>query len=578
MISGIVRGALYAPLDHKQLGSVVSAFPGEAEGESEGESQLFEVALQAHEGDSSVILSQQHYGPQNACTCDVIAVPLLVGNETVAVVAIMVSVRAQAQQRAVLQLLQWGGLWVESLVQHPPAIGHKADAFPLEFMSTVLQHSSLQAMAMEIVNQLADKFDCERVSLGLRRGLSLRLQALSHVVSFDSRAEIARRIEAAMEEAVDQASTMIYPDKTGGPLTVSRAHAELASFRGNGVVCTIPLQGITETIGALTLERSPGHSFDHSTVALCEAVGHFIGLEFERKQREQRPPWGKTKEAFLDWASNVFGVAHLKPKLLLLSVAMLMVVLSLVSGTYKVTARASIEGTVRQALVAPQDSYVKRAEVRAGDLVKEGQLIALLDDRNLQLEHQKWQSERNKIEKEYQDALAKRDRSELSILRAQIDQVDAELQQLHAKIMRTKLRAPFEGVVVSGDLSQSLGAPVKIGQVLFEIAPLDSYRVVLEVDDHDMAGVDVGKSGHLLVAALPDSFFAISIDQVVPVAVSSEAKNFFRVEASLNEFSKLLRPGMSGVAKIEVGERKLLWIWTHTLMDRLRLWFWSVGL
>jgi hypothetical protein len=32
---------------------------------------------------------------------------------------------------------------------------------------------------------------------------------------------------------------------------------------------------------------------------------------------------------------------------------------------------------------------------------------------------------------------------------------------------------------------------------------------------------------------------------------------------------------MEGVGKIYVEERKLIWIWTHTLIDWMRLWLWS---
>jgi hypothetical protein len=35
-----------------------------------------------------------------------------------------------------------------------------------------------------------------------------------------------------------------------------------------------------------------------------------------------------------------------------------------------------------------------------------------------------------------------------------------------------------------------------------------------------------------------------------------------------------LRPGMEGVGKVEVGERKVLWVWTHGLTDWLRLALW----
>ena len=51
------------------------------------------------------------------------------------------------------------------------------------------------------------------------------------------------------------------------------------------------------------------------------------------------------------------------------------------------------------------------------------------------------------------------------------------------KIARSRLAAPFDGIVISGDLSQQIGAPVETGKKLFEIAPLQSYRIILQVDE-----------------------------------------------------------------------------------------------
>jgi hypothetical protein len=44
---------------------------------------------------------------------------------------------------------------------------------------------------------------------------------------------------------------------------------------------------------------------------------------------------------------------------------------------------------------------------------------------------------------------------------------------------RAQLRAPFESLIVSGDLSQSIGAPVERGKVLFEVAPLEAIALSL---------------------------------------------------------------------------------------------------
>jgi hypothetical protein len=68
---------------------------------------------------------------------------------------------------------------------------------------------------------------------------------------------------------------------------------------------------------------------------------------------------------------------------------------------------------------------------------------------------------------------------------------------------------------------------------------------------------------------------AFAVSQVTPVSNSQEGRNFFRVEAQLRDPSPSLRPGMEGVGKIPVGERQLIWIWTHSLVDWLWLWVWK---
>jgi multidrug efflux pump subunit AcrA (membrane-fusion protein) len=144
------------------------------------------------------------------------------------------------------------------------------------------------------------------------------------------------------------------------------------------------------------------------------------------------------------------------------------------------------------------------------------------------------------------------------------------------QLARTVMSAPFDGVIVRGDLTQSLGAPVERGQVLFEIAPLDGYRVALQVDERDIGHVVAGQRGELTIASMPGERLAIAVKSVTPVNTAREGRNYFKVEAALDaDAGERLRPGMQGVAKIHVDERKLVWIWTRSFTDWLRLWLWS---
>jgi multidrug efflux pump subunit AcrA (membrane-fusion protein) len=162
------------------------------------------------------------------------------------------------------------------------------------------------------------------------------------------------------------------------------------------------------------------------------------------------------------------------------------------------------------------------------------------------------------------------------VLLAQIDQVSAELALVEDRLGHTRVAAPFPGIVVTGDLSQQLGAPVARGDLLFEIAPLEAYRVVLRVDERDIDEIATEQSGELALFALPDESFPFSVEKITPVSEPAEGHNRFRVEARLEAPPPLqLRPGMEGVAKVEVGRRRLIWIWTHEAVDWLRLGLWS---
>jgi multidrug efflux pump subunit AcrA (membrane-fusion protein) len=158
---------------------------------------------------------------------------------------------------------------------------------------------------------------------------------------------------------------------------------------------------------------------------------------------------------------------------------------------------------------------------------------------------------------------------------AQVQQAEAQVSLLESQLSRTEITAPFDGLVVNGDLNQSLGSAVKRGQVLFEVAPLNLYRVILEVDQGEITDIQKGQKGTLKLSSIPDAVFPLTIIQLTPVSSSKEGRSYFRVEAVLDRVSDRLSPGMEGVGKIEVGERKLIWILTHKIVDWIRLTFWS---
>jgi hypothetical protein len=85
----------------------------------------------------------------------------------------------------------------------------------------------------------------------------------------------------------------------------------------------------------------------------------------------------------------------------------------------------------------------------------------------------------------------------------------------------------------------------------------------------------MNQQGILALEGMPGDPLPLTLTKITPVTVAEEGRNSFRVEARLTELNQELRPGMEGVAKIETGRRSLVWIWTRSVIEWLRLAAWK---
>jgi RND family efflux transporter MFP subunit len=479
----------------------------------------------------------------------------------------------ESESQPLVDLLQFGIPWLEVLTREEAANERLAKV--VELLGIALEQGRFRAAATGVATDLALRLDCERVSIGAVRRGGVRVEALSHSASFDGKANLIRDLGLAMEEAYDQDATVVHPAPPGSPARITREHEGLARQHGAGAVCTVPTASGGEIVGAISFERAPGKVFDSETIQLCEDVASLLGPVLELKRASDAQPLERAREFLHVRLSELFGPGHPAFKIGAAIALGIVLLLPLAKGDYRVTAAATLEGRVQRAVVSGLDGYIVEANARAGDLVQRGQPLARLDERDLLLERRKWAGRNEQLRKEYREALAAHDRTQVNIVSAQLAQARAQLELLEENLARTRLVAPFDGIVVRGDLSQSLGSPVEKGEVLFEVAPLDGYRVILKVDERDIPEIAARQGGQLALSAMPGKALPFTVERVTPVATAEDGQNFFRVEARLERPSESLRPGMAGIAKIEVGRRRFFWIWTHGLFDWLRLWAWS---
>lgn len=500
------------------------------------------------------------------------AIPIGLGSRSLAVVVLTCELE-EAATAALVGEIESAGQWLPVLLAGGETKGGAKQALLTRLVTTLLEPEDAPAAYLSLVSELATALACDRVSLGFLSDKNVGLEAVSHSARFDPRTRLGRAIAEAMEEAIDAESVVRWPGEAGkAPM---RAHASLCQGHEMGSAFSVPLTAHGVPIGAICAEYRNRHPAGPVIASRLEQLATLVGPLVALRRDQAMPPtrriWASLRESYEDWTS-VHRRAH---RLGVIAALTALVGLSLIPGTYRIGSPARLEGLVQRAIVAPIDGYVAESRARAGDVIDKGSVLGVIDDTDLRLEQRKWMARAAQLNKEHRAALSIRDRSEASILRARLDEARAELDLVEEQLSRTLLVAPFAGVVAEGDLSRSLGSPVERGQVLFQVAPLDRYRIVLEVDETEIDEIRPRQRGALKLTSQPGDDLPLIVERVVPVAVTEDGRNFFRVEARLEEPIDSLRPGMEGVGKVDVGSRSLLWIYTHSLVDWLRLGVWA---
>lgn len=506
--------------------------------------------------------------------------PILIDDILHGVVALEVITTSEEELGVYMGQLQWGVSWLElffrrrSVAESGEMLSGMKSSFDL--LASVLAEERFSDSSKVFVTEMATLMKCDRVSLGFIDKGHVRMESISHSASFDKQMNLIRLICDTMEEAILQKCEMVYPLPSGAKVLVTRDHGELSRQQAGETILTIPLYVRENYYGAVTLERPADLPFLEAEIKICRGILALVAPILETKRQNDRLLILKVGDSLSRQLERLLGGGYIGLKLAVMLLIAVVVFFSKASGEYRITAPTTLEPLIRRSIVSPFNGYVKGAAVRSGDVVKKGTLLCSLDARDLHLEREKWLNQQMQYRRQRQEAIATDDRAKANIIASQLEQANAQLDLVQNQLKRTRLVAPFDGVVVNGDLSQRVDGSVEQGEVLFDLAPLNSYRVILQVDEYRIAEVHPGQRGVLVLPALMGRNFDFVVEKITPISSQKEGKNYFRVEAKLTRTNDFLRPGMEGVGKISVDRRRLVSIWTRDMVDwmRIKVWKW----
>ena len=444
----------------------------------------------------------------------------------------------------------------------------------MELSAAVGRLDRFMASAMAMCNEVASRWQCERVSLGFLKGRYVRLKATSSTEKFSRRMKLVQDIEAAMEECLDQDVEVAYP-AGGEDIVVSRAAEALSRRHGPTAVVSFPLRVEGEPAAVVTVERHPdtplaGGEIDALRLACDLCTPHLTGL-----QKHDRWIGARAAGSVRKVAGAIVGARHTWAKLGVLAAIGFVVFTVLKTGPYRAEAPFVVEATQRQVVPAPWDGRITAVHVEPPDRVIAGEtLMAELDDSELRLKLAAEGAERITYLKTESAAMRDGKTSDAQIARAEVERIDARIALLGYQIAKARIVAPMTGTVVAGELKRRIGSPVQTGEVLFEVAPLETLRAELYFPEDQIAEVHPGRTGELATAGAPERRIPFVVERINPMAEQVDGQNVFKVKATFVERPEGMRPGMEGLAKVDLGRRRLAWLWSRKLVDWLRMKLW----
>ena len=279
-----------------------------------------------------------------------------------------------------------------------------------------------------------------------------------------------------------------------------------------------------------------------------------------------------------------------KRKLMLkmgLPVALVLMVLCL-PFKFKIRGDAFLRPTHFQSMPAMVSARLDEVLIREGQSVNKGDLLAVLETRDLELQlHQ--------AQQEYQRHMAESDmaRNMGAETQMQVSQLDARksaalIDKLRYELSHAEVRAPFTGVVIGPlNLQMRVGNVLKVGEPVVEMAKPDSWEVKIDVREQDLVFLERFMRKHEVIAsdvkfnADLTKTYTLELNHVDQLAYGLEtgtgSENYsFAVVLPIDKSvdKENLKMGYTGNAAFMIGRRPLAYIMFRDVVHFFRVrWF-----
>ncbi|MHC5109599.1 MAG: efflux RND transporter periplasmic adaptor subunit [Planctomycetota bacterium] len=239
-------------------------------------------------------------------------------------------------------------------------------------------------------------------------------------------------------------------------------------------------------------------------------------------------------------------------------------------------------------------SKIEEMPVEEGDLVKEGQLLCRLDDKQLRADLESGEAriaslnaaiaqaeaDLEKAERDCQRqmrlseanattmleladyaTIRKKSRALVDMRRHELAQAEAMLRRIQEDLKRTIITSPIDGIVSKRNAKPGevviTGTMNNPGTVIMTVTDLSRMRVRARVDEVEVPLVKAGQKARVYLQSDPEKPVRARVERVASKGVKQVGRDVVTFEAILDvlEIDERIKPGMTANVEIEVASR-----------------------
>ncbi len=457
----------------------------------------------------------------------------------------------------------------------------------VEILQTLVQVSgeitstlNLDRVLQSVVNHTQAIIAFERAAIALEQRGSLQLKAISGMTQINPADPAVSALKEMLEWAsISNEETHVtqHDDKIDDPRPETQAKfADYFSASGMRAFYALPLIDDQGRLGVLSFESSDP---DFLTVAHLEIIKVLAGqatVALRNASLYREVPFIDLLEPLLQKKRRFLAMEKRRRGLMIALAVAAALFLILCPLPMRVSGDATVASARTAQVQAGVDGVVKNVYIREGEHVRQGDVLAELEDWNYRADLTAAQAKYAEAGEIMNHALAQNDGTLAGDERVKVDYFRAELARARERLDRTILRAPFDGAVTTTQVQNSVGRRLVHGDTFAEIIDTSHVTVDLAVPEDDTALIRSGEHASIKLESFPLRTFRGDVTVISPQGQVKSEQRFFIARVNVPNQDGTIRSGMQGQGKLSVGwhpagyvlfRGPAMWLWG-------KLWYW----